>query len=98
MKYSLTRKLAASAFLLFCAAASNASAAPVTITGPTALALAAVVAQHSPHLPAYDKKTMARLFAGDSVFLIATKAKFPSPLTPWCAGPAMSISRRAPAN
>ena len=76
MKYSLTRKLAAPAFLLFCAAASNASAAPVTITGPTALALAAVVAQHSPHLPAYDKKTMARLFGGDSVFLIATKAKF----------------------
>ena len=76
MKYSLTRKLAVSAFLLFCAAASSASAAPVTITGPTALALAAVVAQHSPHLPAYDKKTMARLFAGDSVFLIGTKAKF----------------------
>lgn len=76
MKYSLTRKLAAPAFLLFCAAASNASAAPVTITGPTALALAAVVAQHSPHLPAYDKRTMARLFGGDSVFLIATKAKF----------------------
>ena len=74
MKYSLTRKLAAPAFLLFCAAASSASAAPVTITGPTALA--AVVAQHSPHLPAYDKKTMARLFGGDSVFLIATKAKF----------------------
>jgi hypothetical protein len=76
MKYSLTRKLAAPAFLLFCAASSNASAAPVTITGPTALALAAVVAQHSPHLPAYDKKIMARLFGGDSVFLIATKAKF----------------------
>lgn len=76
MKYSLTRKLAAPAFLLFCAAAPAASAAPVTITGPTALALAAVVAQHSPHLPAYDRKIMARLFGGDSVFLIATKAKF----------------------
>jgi hypothetical protein len=76
MKYSLTRKLAVSAFLLFCAAASNASAAPVTVTGPTALALAAVVAQHSPHLPAYDKKIMARLFAGGDVMLIATKSKF----------------------
>jgi hypothetical protein len=75
MKYSLTRKLAAPAFLLFCAAASSASAAPVTITGPTALALAAVVAPHS-SLPAYDKRIMARLFGGDSVFLIATKAKF----------------------
>jgi hypothetical protein len=76
MKYSLTRKLAAPALLLFCAAASNASAAPVTVTGPAALALAAVVAQHSPHLPAYDKKIMARLFAGGNVILIATKSKF----------------------
>jgi hypothetical protein len=75
MTYSLIRKLAAPAFLLFCAAAPNASAAPVTITGPTALALAAVVAPHS-SLPAYDKRIMARLFAGDSVFLIATKARF----------------------
>ena len=75
MKYSLTRKLAAPAFLLFCAAASSASAASVTITGPTALALAAVVAPHAP-LPAYDKRTMARLFGGGSVFLVATKARF----------------------
>ncbi len=76
MKYSLTRKLAAPAFLLFCAAASHASAAPVTLTGPTALALAAVVAQHSPHLPAYDKKIIARLFAGGSVFFISAKTRF----------------------
>ncbi len=75
MTYALTRKLAAPALLLFCAAASNASAAPVTITGPTALALAAVVAPHS-SLPAYDKRIMARLLGGDSVFLIATKARF----------------------
>ena len=75
MKHSLTRKSAALAFLLFGAAASNASAAPTTVTGPAALALATVVAQHSP-LPAYDKKIMARLFAGGSVFLIATKTKF----------------------
>ena len=75
MKYSLTRKLAAPAFFLFCAAASHASAASVTITGPTALALAAVVAPHS-SLPAYDKRIMARLFGGGSVFLVATKARF----------------------
>ena len=75
MKYSLTRKLAAPAFLLFCAAASNASAAPVTITGPTALALAAVVAQHS-SLPAYDKRIMARLFGGGNVFFLSAKTRF----------------------
>ena len=75
MKYSLTRKLAAPALVLLGAASSSASAAPVTITGPTALALATVVAQHS-SLPAYDKRMMARLFRGDRVFLIATKARF----------------------
>ena len=77
MKYSLTRKLAAPAFLLFCAAASNASAAPVTVTvtGPTALALAAVVAQHS-SLPAYDKRMMARLFGGGNAFFLSAKTRF----------------------
>ena len=75
MQYSLTQRLAAPAFLLFCVASSNAAAATVTVSGPTALALAAVVAPHS-SLPAYDKRIMARLFGGDSVFLIATKARF----------------------
>jgi hypothetical protein len=74
MKYLLTRKLAALA-LLFSAAASEASAAPVTITGPAALALAAVVAPHS-SLPAYDKRMVARLFAGRSVFFVAAKTRF----------------------
>jgi hypothetical protein len=71
MKYLLTRKLAALALLFFPAAAS---AAPATVTGPTALALAAVVAQHS-SLPAYDKRVMARLFAGDNIFFIAARTK-----------------------
>ena len=75
MKHSLTRQSAALAILLFSAAASNASAAAANVTGPTALALAGVVARHS-SLPAYDKRMMARLFAGGSVFLIATKARF----------------------
>jgi hypothetical protein len=74
MKSSSTRKLAALAFFLFPAAASTASAAPATVTGPAALALAAVVAQHS-SLPAYDKKVMAKLFAADSIFFIAPKTK-----------------------
>ena len=71
MKHSLTRNLAALTLFLFPAAAS---AAPATVTGPTALALAAVVAQHS-SLPAYDKRVMARLLAGDSIFFIAAKTK-----------------------
>ena len=75
MKHSPTRQLAALAILLLSAAPSNASAAPATVTGPVALALAAVVAPYS-SLPAYDKRVMARLFAGGSVFLIATKARF----------------------
>jgi hypothetical protein len=45
---------------------ASASAAPVTVTGPTALALASVVAQHSPLLSADDRGAMARLFGGDS--------------------------------
>ena len=71
MKHSLTRNLAALALFLFPAAAS---AAPATVTGPTALALAAVVTQHS-SLPAYDKQVMARLFAGNHAFLYVTKKK-----------------------
>jgi hypothetical protein len=74
MKYLLIGKLAAPALFLFAAAASTASAAPVTVTGPTALALAAVVTQHS-SLPAYDKQIMARLFAGNHAFLYVTKKK-----------------------
>jgi len=76
MKYFRTRKLAVPALLLFCAATSNASAAaPVTISGPTALALAAVVAQHS-SLPAYDKRMMARLFGGGNAFFLSAKTRF----------------------
>jgi hypothetical protein len=71
MKHSLTRNLAALALFLFPAAAS---AAPAIVTGPTALALAAVVTQHS-SLPAYDKQIMARLFAGNHAFLYVTKKK-----------------------
>lgn len=73
MKTSLTRKVALALFVIP-AAASAASAAPVTVTGPAALALAAVVAQHS-SLPAYDKKVMAKLFAADRIYFISPKTK-----------------------
>ena len=45
-----------------------AFAAPVTATGPTALALAAVVTLHSPLVRAYDKRVIARLFGGQTNF------------------------------
>ena len=45
-----------------------AVAAPVTATGPTALALAAVIAQHSPLARAFDRRIIARLFGGRTNF------------------------------
>ncbi len=42
-----------------------ASAAPATLTGPTALAVAAVVAPYSPLLSAYEKKLIAGIFDGN---------------------------------
>ena len=45
-----------------------AVAAPVTATGPIALALAAVIAQHSPLVRAFDKRIIARLFGGRTNF------------------------------
>jgi hypothetical protein len=48
------------------AATSSASAAPGTASGPYALALAAVVAHHSPLLSGHDKRVIAKLFDGDT--------------------------------
>jgi hypothetical protein len=45
-----------------------ALAGPVTASGPTALALAAVVAQHSPLVRAFDNRVIARLFRGNTNF------------------------------
>ena len=45
-----------------------AFASPGTTAGPTALALAAVVAQHSPSVRAFDKRVIARLFRGNTSF------------------------------
>jgi len=45
---------------------NTASSAPGTATGPTALALAAVIAQHSPTVRAFDKRVIARLFRGNT--------------------------------
>ena len=47
---------------------NSAFAAPGTATGPTALALAAVIAQHSPAVRAFDRRVIARLFRGNTRF------------------------------
>jgi hypothetical protein len=47
---------------------NTAFAAPGTATGPIALALAAVIAQHSPAVRAFDKRVIARLFRGNTSF------------------------------
>ncbi len=44
---------------------SAASEAPASASGPTALAVAAVIAQYSPLLSAYEKRTIAGLFDGN---------------------------------
>ena len=47
---------------------SAALAAPGSASGPSALALAAVIAQHSPAVRAFDKRVIARLFRGNTNF------------------------------
>lgn len=56
--------MAAVAVLLAAFGASAASAAPATMTGPAALAVAAVVAQYSPVLNPGERKVIAGLFDG----------------------------------
>jgi hypothetical protein len=47
---------------------NSAFAAAGTASGPNALALAAVIAQHSPAVRAFDKRVIARLFRGNTGF------------------------------
>jgi hypothetical protein len=61
------KKLIISAFALT-VAQSTAFAAPKTATGPAALALAAVIGQHSPAVRAFDRRVVARLFRGNTSF------------------------------
>src|SRR5215831_7269321 len=46
-------------------------------TGPSALALAAVIAQYSPALRAFEKPITARLFRGDTRFGFTSNTKIP---------------------
>jgi len=54
--------------LVLMALQNTASAAPGSASGPAALALAAVIAQHSPAVRAFDRRVIARLFRGNTRF------------------------------
>ena len=56
------------AVVMWIAPPSVAVAAPVTVTGPAALALTAVIAQYSPLVRAFDQRVIARLFRGNANF------------------------------
>ena len=58
--------MAAAVVLLAAFGPSAVSAAPATMTGPTALAVAAVVAPYSPLLNPGERKVIAGLFDGNS--------------------------------
>ncbi len=51
-------------FLLAAFGLTPAAAAPVSVSGSTALAVAAVIVPYSPRLSAYEKRTIAGLFNG----------------------------------
>jgi hypothetical protein len=61
---SLTLRASTILFLLTTLGSSAASAAPMNLTGSTAVA--AVVAQYSPLLSAYEKKFLTGLFDGNT--------------------------------
>ena len=64
MLHGMTRTSTA-LFLLAAFGLAPAAAAPVSVSGSSALAVAAVIAPHSPLLSAYEKRTIADLFSGN---------------------------------
>jgi len=65
VRESAMRNIALLVFMLF---AGQASAASLTTNGPAALALAAIVANHSRMLSVADRNALARLFSGRGNF------------------------------
>jgi hypothetical protein len=68
-------KILAALVLLATFGPSEALAAPKSVTGSTALALAAVLAPHSPLLGAEEKRAVASLFDGNTRIGVAAKKK-----------------------
>jgi hypothetical protein len=62
----MTKRMALAVLLALGQGAPAASAASGSAAGPAALALASVVASHSSLLASFDRRAMARLFAGNS--------------------------------
>jgi hypothetical protein len=62
----MKKRIALAASLILGQGVSTASAASGSASGPAALALAGVVAAHSSVLGSFDRRAMARLFAGNS--------------------------------
>lgn len=70
------KSLVALGILLALGQTASVSAPPMTVNGPEALALASVVAQHSPLLSADDKRVIARFFEGDSRVVPPIRERF----------------------
>ena len=62
----MKKRMGLAALLILGQAVSTASAASGSTSGPAGLALASVVAAHSSVLASFDRRAMARLFAGNS--------------------------------
>ena len=87
--------MAAAVFLFATFSHSAASAAPATLTGPTALAMAAVVAPYSPLLNPGERKVIALLFDGNSKISYPLKKLSVSADTVMCRVSNVAIAERS---
>jgi hypothetical protein len=99
MNNSIRRKsvlgIATAVFLVAAFGSSAASAAPVTVTGSTALAVAAVVAPYSPLLNPGERKVIALLFDGNSKISYPVKKLSVSADTVMCRISNVAIAERS---
>jgi hypothetical protein len=70
MLHGVTR-ISTALFLLTAFGLTPASAAPVSVSGSTAVAVAGVIAPYSPLLSAHEKRTIADLFNGHKLTVTA---------------------------
>jgi hypothetical protein len=94
MKNSIPR-VAAVVVLLAAFGPSAVSAAPATLTGPTALAVAAVIAQYSPILNPGERKVIAGLFDGNTKMSYPIKTLSVSADTVTCRISNVAIAERS---
>ena len=94
MKNSVVR-IATAALLLAAFGQSAVSAAPATVTGPTALAVAGVLAPYSPLLNPGERKVIAALFNGNSRISYPKKKLSVSADTVMCRISNVAIAERS---